>query len=248
MRLEQRVAIITGAGRNIGEAVAHALADEGARVAIVDAHEGRGQAVADAINARHPDSAMALVADVSSAADVERMVRQVVDRWGRLDILLNNAAITDHDTVLDLTEEEWDRVLNVTLKSVFLCSKYAAKAMIQGGRSGRIVNTASTSGHRGRKDATAYTAAKAGVLNLTRTLATQLAQYNIRVNSVTPSRIGSPVGMDEMPTGMRGFNLLGRVGMPNDMIGPVLFLVSDESDFVTGIDLPVDGGAMAPLV
>ncbi len=247
MKLENRVAIVTGAGRNIGEAIAHAFAAEGARVAVADAHEGRARLVTDAINSAHPGSAIPVVADVSSGHEVQQMVSRVVEQWGRLDILVNNAAVTDRKNVLDLEENEWDLVMQVTLKSVFLCSKYAARAMIDGGRGGRIINIASTSGYRGRTNATAYTAAKAGVLNLTRSLAAQLAPYGIRVNSVTPNRIGSPVGEDEVPTTMRGFNLVGRLGMPPDIAKAVVFLVSDDADFITGADLLVDGGATAVL-
>lgn len=245
MKLEGRVAIVTGAGRNIGEEVAHSLAREGARVAVVDSHEGRARAVADAINKEHREAAVPAVCDVSSSADVERLVAQVVDRWRRIDILVNNAAVTDHKSVLDLDEEEWDLVLSVTLKSVFLMTKYVARHMVQRGGGGKVINTASTSGYRGRPDAVAYAAAKGGVLNLTRALAVQLAPHNIRVNSVTPNRIGSPVGSDVVPTEMRGKNLVGRLGQPRDIAVAVVFLASDDADFITGIDLPVDGGVLS---
>jgi NAD(P)-dependent dehydrogenase (short-subunit alcohol dehydrogenase family) len=245
MRLENRVGIVTGAGRNIGEAVAGSFADEGARVAVADVDPDRAQAVADAINKSRPDRALPIVCDVSISAEVQRMVRQVVDRWGRIDILVNNAAVTDHKSVLDLGEEEWDQVLDVTLKSVFLCSKYAAKRMVEQGGGGRIINMASTSGHRGRGEATAYTAAKGGVLNLTRSLAVQLAPYGIRVNSVTPNQIGSPVGLDYIPERRRVTNLVGRQGMPPDIAAAVVFLASADADFMTAADLLVDGGALA---
>ena len=123
MRLENRVGIVTGAGRNIGEAISHAFAREGARVAIVDLDDALGQKVADAINRERPGAAMSAVADVSSSADVQRIVAQVVERFGGIDILVNNAGMTDHKNVLELDEAEWDRVLAVSLKSVFLCSK-----------------------------------------------------------------------------------------------------------------------------
>jgi NAD(P)-dependent dehydrogenase (short-subunit alcohol dehydrogenase family) len=245
MKLEGRAAIVTGAGRNIGEAVASAFAGEGARVAVVDMDRGRATAVADRINARRSDAALALVCDVSSKEDVRGMVSTVVSRLGRVDVLVNNVAITDRKTVLDLDEEEWDRVLRVTLTSVFLCSKYVGRQMAQQGRGGSIINMASTSGHRGRGNATAYTAAKGGVLNLTRSLAIQLAPYKIRVNSLTPNRIGSPVGEDAVREGGSVRNLVGRNGVPLDVAKAALFLASDDAEFVTAADLLVDGGALA---
>ena len=248
MRLENKVAIVTGAGRNIGEDIAKTFAAEGAKVAVVDLDKGRGERVTGGINAAHPDHALQVVCDVSSAASVEGMVKTVVQKWGGVDILVNNAAWTDRKTILDLTEEEWDKVMNISLKSVFLCTKFAARVMVDQKRRGRIVNISSTSGHTGRKDATAYTAAKAAILNLTRSLAVQLSPYGIRVNSVTPNRIGSPVGEDLVPENRYVSNLVGRRGVPQDIANAVLFLASDEADFITAADLLVDGGAMASRI
>lgn len=244
MRLNNRIAIVTGAGRNIGEAIAHRLAAEGARVAVVDLDGAAARAVAEAIDARHSERALPLVADVAAPDDVQRMVRETVARWDGIDILVNNVAITDRKPILELALEEWERVLRVSLTSQFLCSKYVAQQMVTQGRGGRIINIASTSGHRGRPDATAYTAAKAGVLNLTRSLAIQLAPYGIRVNSVTPNRIGSPVGEAVVPANRPVRNLVGRTGMPADVAAAVAFLASPEADFITGADLLVDGGAL----
>ena len=245
MKLDNKVAVVTGAGRNIGEEIVKIFAEEGARVAIVDLDKGRGERVANEVNAVHPGRAVSFVCDVSSAADVERMVGAVTQKWGGVDILVNNAAWTDRKNILDLTEQEWDKVMNVTLKSVFLCTKFVARLMVDQQRKGRIVNIASTSGYTGRPDATAYTAAKGGVLNLTRSLAIQLAPYGIRVNSVTPNRIGSPVGEDVVPENRYVKNLAGRRGTPRDVAQAVLFMCADESDFITAADLLVDGGAMA---
>ena len=245
MKLENKVAVVTGAGRNIGEEIVKIFAEEGARVAIVDLDKGRGEKVAREVNAAHRDRAMAVVCDVSSSADVEKMVGAVTQKWGGVDILVNNAAWTDRKNILDLTEQEWDKVMNVTLKSVFLCTKFIARVMVDQKRKGRIINIASTSGYTGRPDATAYTAAKGGVLNLTRSLAIQLAPHGIRVNSVTPNRIGSPVGEDVVPENRYVKNLAGRRGTPRDVAQAVLFMCGDESDFITAADLLVDGGAMA---
>lgn len=245
MRLENKVAIVTGAGRNIGEEIARTFAQEGARVVVVDLDKGRGETVAGEINAVHQGRALPVVCDVSSGVDVEKMVKTVVQKWGGVDILVNNAAWTDHKNIFDLTEKEWDKVMGITLKSVFFCTKFAARVMVDQKRKGRIINMASTSGHWGRPEATAYTTAKAGVLNLTRSLAVQLAPHGIRVNSISPNRIGSPVGEDKLPENRVVKNLVGRRGTPKDIALAVLFLASDESDFITAIDIPVDGGALA---
>jgi 3-oxoacyl-[acyl-carrier protein] reductase len=245
MRLQNQIAVVTGAGRNIGEDVSKLFAREGAKVAVVDLDQGRGGRVASEINATRPGSAISVVCDVASADSVDRMVQTVVKKFGAIDILVNNAAWTDHKTIFDITEEEWDRVMNVCLRSVWYCTRAAAKMMIEHKRKGKIINIASTSGHWGRKEATAYTTAKAGVLNLTRSIAVQLAPEGIRVNSVSPNRIGSPVGQEEIPENRFVKNLAGRRGVPMDIAKAVVFLASDESDFIYAIDLPVDGGALA---
>jgi NAD(P)-dependent dehydrogenase (short-subunit alcohol dehydrogenase family) len=245
MRLQSQIAIITGAGRNIGEDISKLFAQEGAKVAVVDLDQGRGSRVASQINAATPGRAISIVCDVASASSVEKMVQAVVKEFGGVDILVNNAAWTDHKTIFDITEEEWDRVMNVCLRSVWYCTRYAAKAMIDQKRKGKIINIASTSGHWGRKEATAYTTAKAGVLNLTRSIAVQLAPEGIRVNSISPNRIGSPVGQEEVLENRFVKNLAGRRGVPMDIAKAALFLASDQSDFIYAVDLPVDGGALA---
>lgn len=248
MRLEKKVTIVTGAGRNIGEAIAETFVGEGGRVAVVDLDKGRAERVAGKINAKHPGCALPIICDVSSAADVERMVHAVAQKWGGVDILVNNAAWTDHKNIFDITEAEWDKVMGVTLKSVLFCTKFAAKLMVDQKRKGHILNIASTSGHRGRSEATAYTTAKAGVLNLTRSLAVQLAPHGIRVNSISPNRIGSPVGEDVDPPDRVVKNLVGRRGTPKDIALAALFLASEESDFITAVDLPVDGGLLGLML
>lgn len=245
MRLSEKVAIVTGAGRNIGEEVAKALAREGARVAVVDLDKGRGERVAGEINAAKENRALSVACDVSLASDVDRAVKTVIQKWGGIDILVNNAASTDRKSIFDLSEEAWDRVIKVTLKSVFLCTKSVAAAMTNQKRKGCIINITSTSGYVGRSDATAYSAAKGGVINLTRSLAVQLAPFGIRVNSVAPNRIGSPVGEEVMPENRIVKNLVGRSGTPKDISNAVIFLCSDEADFITAADLLVDGGALA---
>jgi NAD(P)-dependent dehydrogenase (short-subunit alcohol dehydrogenase family) len=245
MRFEGKVAIVTGGGRNVGQAIARRLVAEGAGVAIVDLDSGRGEATVAELDERRGGSALFVKCDVSSTADVQRMVGDVVDRFGGVDLLVNNVAITDRGhTVLDLDEELWHRVLATTLDSVFLCSKYVIRQMVRQGRGGAIVNIGSTSGHRGRANATAYSAAKGAVVSLTRSLATQLGSHGIRVNIVTPNKVGSPVGENEEPADRKRTNLLGRGAVPDDIANAVAFLASDEAGFVTAADLLVDGGSL----
>jgi len=247
MKLKDQVAIVTGAGRNIGEEIAKVLAQNGAKVAVVDMDLGRGNKVAGEI-VGHGGEAAAFVADVSSEADVTKLVKDVTERWGRVDILINNAAISDNKDILDITKDQWDKVLAVTLTGPFLMSQHAARQMVAGKRGGKIVNVGSTSGFFGRSRAIAYAAAKGGVANMTRAMAVQLAPHNIRVNGVVPNKIGSPVGKDEFDPTRPVVNLRGRNGVPLDMARAVLFLVSDDSDFIVGDMLFVDGGVSAILV
>ena len=242
----ERVAVVTGAGRNIGEAVAKALAADGARIAVVDMDRERGGRVAREI-AEAGGDAEAFVADVSAEEDVRRLVSEAVARFGRIDILVNNAAISDNKTVLDITLEEWTRTLAVTLTGPFLMSKHVAEQMVRQGEGGRIVLVGSTSGFGGRRRAVAYAAAKGGVANLVRALAVQLAPYDIRVTGVAPNKIGSPVGKEDFDPTRPVKNLRNRVGQPEDMARAIRFLVSDESDFIAGHNLFVDGGVSAMM-
>ncbi len=241
------VVVVTGAGRNIGEAVVTAFVQKGARVAVVDIDSQRADKVAQELEHLREGSVISVACDVSSSGQVASMVDRVIHHFGRIDVLVNNVAITDRKTILELEEEEWDRVMDVTLKSVFLCSKFVAKQMIVRQIRGRIINVASTSGYRGRSNATAYTAAKAGILNLTRTMAVQLSRYGIRVNSVTPNKIGSPVGESDERKAGEVKNLIGRNGVPVDLARAITFLASKNAEFITGVDLLVDGGALAGL-
>jgi NAD(P)-dependent dehydrogenase (short-subunit alcohol dehydrogenase family) len=244
MRLQDRVAIVTGAGRNIGEGIARALADEGARVAVVDIDGERAQRVADSIAQAHPNATFAIQTDVTSDAQVCALVDQVVQRWGSIQLLVNNVGVVDRKNILETEEAEWDRIIGISLKSVFLCSKRVAQQMVNQGQGGCIVNIGSTSGHRPRVDATAYPAAKAGGLHLTRSLAAQLAPHGIRVNSVTPNRVATEVGAGEVPRNWTVQNLIGRQVSPQDVARAVVFLASDDANGIAGIDLLVDGGAL----
>jgi NAD(P)-dependent dehydrogenase (short-subunit alcohol dehydrogenase family) len=247
MKLSNQVAIVTGAGRNIGEEIAKTLASEGAKLAVVDMDRGRGETVAAAINNAGGEAA-AFVVNVAVESEIAGLVAAVATRWGRIDILINNAAISDNKSILDITKEQWDAVIAVTLTGPFLMSQHVARRMVAQGGGGRIVNVGSTSGFFGRSRAIAYSAAKGGVANLTRAMAVQLAPHKIRVNGVVPNKIGSPVGRDEFDPTRPVVNLRGRPGVPLDMARAVLFLVSEDSDFIAGTMLFVDGGVSAMMI
>jgi NAD(P)-dependent dehydrogenase (short-subunit alcohol dehydrogenase family) len=244
MKLKDRVAIVTGAGRNIGEEVARLFAAEGAKVAVADLDLPRAARTAAAITAAG-GTAEPFVADVSKGSDVEALIKAVVARFGRIDILVNNVAISDNKTILEITEADWDRVMTVTLKSQFLMSKHVAQQMLAQGGGGNIVNVGSTSGWQGRRRAIAYSAAKGAIANFTRALAVQLAPHGIRVNAIVPNKIGSPVGRDEFDPTRPVENMLKRAGQPAEAAKAILFLVSDDSSFIIGENLFVDGGTMA---
>jgi NAD(P)-dependent dehydrogenase (short-subunit alcohol dehydrogenase family) len=247
MKLKDQVAIITGAGRNIGEDTAKLFASEGAKVAVVDNHKGRADKVASDIVTANGEAA-GFVADVSSEVDIEKLVKDVTAKWGKIDILVNNAAVSDNKHILDCSKADWDRVMAVTLTGPFLMGRHVAKQMVEQKSGGKIVNVGSTSGFFGRSRAIAYTTAKAGVANLTRSMAVQLAPHKIRVNCVVPNKIGSPVGKDEFDPSRPVVNLVGRAGVPMDLARAILFLASDDSEFIVGDMLFVDGGMAAMMV
>ncbi|MGE3244869.1 MAG: SDR family NAD(P)-dependent oxidoreductase [Beijerinckiaceae bacterium] len=243
-RLQDKVAIVTGAGRNIGEAICKLFSSEGASVAVLDLDKGRADKVAADIVAAG-GKAKGFVCDVGKEDDIVRCTKEVAETFGRIDVLINNAAISDNKNMFDLTTEEWNRTLAVTLTSPFLFVKHVARWMIDNGVKGTIVNVSSTSGYFGRDRAIAYTAAKGGVVNLTKSQAIQLAPHGIRVNAVVPNKIGSPVGKDEFDPTRPVLNLANRPGVPDDLARAALYLANPESEFVVGTALFVDGGCTA---
>lgn len=244
MKLAGKAAIVTGAGRNIGEEIAKLFAKEGARVAVVDMDEGRANAVADMIKADGGD-AVAVVCDVADPADISKMVSATVAALGGIDILVNNVAISDNKDIFEITEDEWRKTIDVTLSSPFYVTKQVARWMVDNDRGGRVVNVGSTSGFKGRPSAIAYTSAKGGVANLTQSMAVQLAPYGIIVNQVSPNMTGSPVGKEVFNRDRKVNNLVGRPGEPAEQAKAVLFLCSDDASFIAGANLFVDGGTMA---
>ncbi len=243
--LENKVAIVTGAGSGIGEASAKRFADEGAAVVAVDIREAKVQEVVTAIN-DGGGHAIAVGADVAKADDVEAMVATTVERLGGLDVLFNNAGTIRPGTAVELSVEDWDLVMAVNVRSVFLGAKYAVPAMVKRG-GGSIVNTASISGLHGDGGAVCYAASKAAVINLTRALSTDHAADGIRINAICPGTIETPPvkRMMEDPVALEvnlAAHSLGRLGLPEEIASAAVWLASDQSSFVTGENLVVDGG------
>lgn len=252
MRLKDRVALITGGTSGIGEATALLFAREGARIAIAGRNSERGAAVAGGIKAAGGE-AIFLRADVSQASDCQRVVDETVREFGCIDILFNNAGVFYPQTALECSEREWDEQIDVNLKGTFLMSKYALPGMIARQR-GVIVNNASGWGVVGGDRAAAYCASKGGVVLMTKAMAIDHGRQGIRVNCVCPGDVETP--MLPMDAKMRGLKWdeyiagcanrpMGRVGTADEIAKAVLFLASDDSSFMTGAALVVDGGGTA---
>lgn len=238
-----RVAIVTGAARGLGRAIAQRLCAAGAKVACVDVSlESLAQTVAALEQAG--GTAEAYPCDVTRSERVNEVVEQVVQKWGGLHILVNNAGITRDTMVMRMKDEQWDAVLNINLKGTFLFTRAAAKPMMKA-RWGRIINMASVSGLTGNPGQANYSASKAGVIGLTRTVAKELAGRNITVNAVAPGFIATDMTAalgDQVIEEVKKRIPLGRLGQPEDVAYAVLFLASEAAGFITGLVLTVDGG------
>jgi NAD(P)-dependent dehydrogenase (short-subunit alcohol dehydrogenase family) len=251
VRLTDKVAIVTGAGSGIGRAIAVGFADEGARVVVVDKDESGG-ATTRALVTEAGGAAHLVVADVSRAADAERIVDEAVRAFGRLDALVNNAAVMVSKAVPELSEEEWDYVLGVNLKGVFLCSKQAILCFRRQGNGGTIVNLASVNSFYAEGGIAAYCAAKGGVQQLTRAMAIDHSAEGIRVNCICPGWIDTPMnaayfGNPDARAFADQLHAIGRIGRPDEIAAVAAFLVSDAASFVTGASIVADGGFSAGL-
>jgi len=252
VRFAEKVVLVTGAGSGIGYGTAMMFAAEGARLALVDIDADAASRVADEIGAAG-GKARAIEADVSDAESVRRMAEQAREAFGGVDILFNNAGIELFCDFLDTSEEAWDRVLGVDLKSVFLCSKAIAPQMIERG-GGAIVNTASVNSFKGDPTSVAYCTAKGGVLMFTRAVAKAFAPHNIRVNCVCPGLTQTAMtgrllkGADDPEALLEwalDFQAIKRIGTPQDIGAGVLFLASDDASWMTGSAMVIDGGGLA---
>jgi NAD(P)-dependent dehydrogenase (short-subunit alcohol dehydrogenase family) len=248
MKLADRVVLVTGGGSGIGRAIAERFAREGARIVVADRNAAGAEETTARIAAAGAE-ALAVEADVANAAAVAAMVARANERFGRVDVLINNAGLSAGDDILTFDETTWDLNLDVVLKSVFLCSKAVLPGMLER-RWGVILNIASVNGLTGIGEE-AYSAAKAGMVNLTQNMAVKYGARGVRVNCIAPGTIRTPIWQPRVARDPQVFERLarwyplGRVGEPEDVASAALFLASDEAAWITGVVLPVDGGLMA---
>lgn len=248
MRLKEKVALITGASSGIGKAIATRFAAEGAHV-VVNYRPGKEEdaRAAEALAASFPTASIAVAADVSRRADVERMIEQAVAEFGRLDIAINNAGIEIKRPFLEVTDEEWNRVINVNLFGSYVVSQAAARQMVRQGAGGKLIFISSVHEDIPFPDYTAYCASKGGVRMMMRNLAMELAQYKINVNNIAPGAIATPINqavLDDPEAKRNAISEIpwGRFGRPEEVASVAVFLASDEAEYVTGSTYYVDGG------
>lgn len=244
MRVKDKVAVVTGSGRGIGEATVRRLSEEGAKVVITDINEENAIKVANEIKAKG-GQAIGIKSDVTKIDEVEALMKKAVEQFGKLDILVNNAGFNRDMLIKDMTEKDWDDVLDTDLKGAFLCAKFATKYMVEQ-KYGKVVNISSRAWH-GNPGQANYSSAKAGIIGLTKSMAWEFGRFNINVNAIAPGIIAT-----ELMKGHPKFEMIKerqlanmpikRLGEPIDVANTILFLVSDESSFISGEVIHVSGG------
>jgi 3-oxoacyl-[acyl-carrier protein] reductase len=243
MDFTEKKVLVTGSGGGIGKSIALLLADMGADIVVNDVSIENAQKTADEIISKG-QKAIVSNANVINDTQVREMFESIASEFGRIDILVNNAGITKDSLLMDMQEEQWDQVMDVNLKGVFLCCRYAAK-MMSDQQYGKIINISSASGQMGNIGQVNYAASKGGVIAITKTLAKELARYNINVNAVAPGFIRTPMTQtvpEKVEKYLTGQIPLKRMGEPEDIANAVAFLASDNSAYITGQVLSVNGG------
>jgi L-rhamnose 1-dehydrogenase len=248
MRFKDKSVIVTGAARGIGRAIALGFAREGAGVTVADVRQDQGEETAD-LAVQAGGQGFFVATDVSKPDEVRAMVAATLQRYGSVDVLVNVAGICPFRDFLDMPLEVWDQVLDVNLRGVFLCSQAAARAMIARGTRGRIVNISSISAIVGGAQQAHYTASKAGINLLTASMAISLGPYGITCNAVLPGPIETDINREDLQDeAKRQYFIhrtpLGRIGQPEDVVGPVLFFASEDAAWCTGATLVADGGSL----
>ncbi|MGP4065802.1 SDR family NAD(P)-dependent oxidoreductase [Oceanobacillus sp. M65] len=242
-KLQDRVAIITGGASGIGASTAKLFVSEGAKVVLVDLNEEKGKAFQEELQAQGSE-ALFVKANITSEEEVANVFKETTNKFGKVDIVFNNAGIGRVHSSHDLDYSEWRNTVNVDLDGVFLVAREAIREMLESG-GGTIVNTASMYGWVGSPGSAAYNAAKAGVINLTRSLALEYAEKNIRINALCPGFIDTPIIPEESKKELSSITPMKRLGKAEEMAKAVLFLASDDSSYMTGNSLTVDGGYTA---
>lgn len=254
LKLKNQVAMITGSSQGIGEASAYLFAQEGAKIIVVSRTKEKGERVTLKIN-KEIGEAIYIQADVSQEKDVRRVMETAVKRFGKLNILFNNAGVGKNVPFLKMRAEDWDFVMNVNLRGHFLCCKYATPYLIASG-GGKIINMSSVLGYQALPGTTAYTASKAGIIGFTKALALDLSRYNIRVNVIVPGSIDTEMMWAGLKNGEELAKVkkelaeaapLGCVGDPLEIAKAALFLASDDSSFATGAPFIIDGGLLTKI-
>lgn len=244
--LKNKVAVITGGANGLGKATALLFSEHGATVVIVDVNQEAGDKVVSEIT-ENGSVALFIKTDISKSVEVNKMMESAVAKYGGIDILINNAGILADAQLVKMTEEEWDRVININLKGIFLCGQAAAKAMIEKDKGGVILNTSSVVGIYGNFGQSNYVASKAGVIGMTKTWARELGKSNIRVNAVAPGFIKTEI-LKDMPEKIINYMqekvYLKRIGEPDDIANAFLYLASDMGKYVNSTVLAVDGGVV----
>lgn len=245
MRLQNKVAIITGASRGIGFSIAEAFVREGAKIALCGSRLESAQKAAEKLAQKYPHAEiMPVGVDVTDSAAISDMVSRVAARWGYIDVLVNNAGVTSAKQIFEMTDEDFDSVIRINLSGPFKCTREVAKIMKQ--RGGSIINTSSMVGTYGGRMQTAYSSSKFGINGLTKSCAKELGVYGIRVNAVAPGVVATDMMKnsvnDQMLEGLKRVTPLGRAADPDELAGAYVYLASDDASFTTGTIIHVDGG------